>query len=488
MFGGLSNGASWLLGILDEDDEPKANIASVSLASTHPWGPIENRGSPTDTPFPFDPSLSVRIYVGDIITVETDACLVFEDSVTLYGHGDGKGDTPASRLRRVGGYKYCDELQHILRDRIRSGDVRISKAPPHLPMDRVIHTVGPKFKTKYAIAAQNTLTGCIRETFQICEEEKCRTLSMPMIYSKNSDFPLEMAAHTMLRSTRRWLERLNAVDTVVFVGTQEDAEILCPLLPIYFPRSHDEASQMLPHMTEIQVGNKFGEVETVEREIRLQSTFACEESRDDSGSKADLDLSFLRKSGGSDDFDETCKKRMSATAWEAESQEEVTRVYQRYLREAQKHNFDPLIKRGFLLFEVVNGRKIVAILGSHFPGHIDPKVLVLFIVSYLDPKIKDRYCLLYIHTGVVLTENAPSWNLFCEMMRIFTTQFTPTLEKVVILHPDLIFKAMFSVAALMFAQTLWPGAVYAETILDLNYHLGPVPLPDFVKEYDRSLY
>jgi len=485
MFGGISSGASWFFGL--DDDEVKANVTSVPLASTHPWGPIENRGTPVTSPFPFDPSLSVRIYVGDIITVETDACVVFEDSVTLYGTGDGIGDTPASRLRRVGGYAYCDELQHVLRDRLRSGDVRISKAPPHLPMDRVIHTVGPKYKMKYSIAAQNTLTGCVRESFLICQEEKCRTISMPMIYSKTSDFPLEMAAHTMLRSTRRWLERLDAVDTVVFVGTQEDAEILCPLLPIYFPRSHEEAELMLPHMSDVQEGNKFGELETIDREIRLESTFIHHDSEENDTSDA-LDLSFLQKSARpSEDFDEACRRRVSATAWECESQEEVHRVYQRYLREARKYNFDHLIRRGFLIFEIVNGRKVVTILGSLFPGHIDPKVLVLFIVSYLDPKIKDRYCLLYIHTGVVLTENAPSWTLFCEMMRIFTTQFTPTLEKVVILHPDLVFKAMFSVAALMFAHTLWPGAVYAETILDMKYHLGPVQLPDFVRDYDRTI-
>eukprot|EP00397_Hematodinium_sp_SG-2012_P023649 GEMP01024586.1.p1 GENE.GEMP01024586.1~~GEMP01024586.1.p1 ORF type:complete len:501 (+),score=82.38 GEMP01024586.1:59-1561(+) len=481
----------------DDDDEARPPSATVPLSQTIPWGPCENRGSPVDTPFPFDPTLSVRLHVGDILTVAADACVVFEtgdtqideeDDFQSVGNGSAEGNkdmTTAHRVRKLGGRQYRRELRHILRDRLRSGEARASKVPPNWPMERVLHTVGPKYKEKYTSSAQNTLSSCLRECFELCSEHKCRTVSMPMMYSKTKNFPLDLAAHTVLRTTRRWLERLD-IEALIFVGTQEEMNLYLDLLPIYFPRSHEEAVSMFHYIENLEVGNKFGEVTVAGRDIRISGNLTTVPEDSDDGGRNRVDVSFLQERQ-SEDFDDVCKRRISATAWECSNPEEVSRVYQRYLREAQKYDFRQLINRGFLVFEEVNGRKVVTILGSLFPGQVDPKILVLFIVSYLDPKIKDRYSLLYVHTSVQFSQNAPSWTLFCELMRIFTTRFTPTLDTVVILHPDLIFKAMFSVAALCIAHTLWPGARYAERLYDLERILGPVALPEYVRAYDRSL-
>jgi len=484
MLNSIGQSAAWFLGVENDDEQRPSNITRIGIETTEAWGPIEDRGEPCDTPFPFNPNLNLRVLAGNILHLEADATVVFEDSTTL--NGPPIGDAPAAVLRREGGYEYNEDLLHILRDRLRSGDARMSKAPQHFPMDRIIHTVGPKFKEKYSIAAQNTLSACLRESLQLCSEEGSKVVAMPMIYSRNNDFPNDLAAHTTLRTVRRWMEKLN-FDTIVFVGTQEDAQIFCPLLPLYFPRSHEEALYMLPHMANIEIGNATGEVDTKEREIRLGNASFIQEN-DESSSTDTLDVSFLQKTDGPNDFDEECRKRLDITAWEAENPEEVSRVYHRYLRESQKYDFSHFIKRGFLICEEVHGRKVVVILGHRFPAEVDAKKMILFVISYLDPKIKDRYSLLYVHTNVSFTEHGPSWNLFCELMRIFTTMFTSTLERVVILHPDFMFKTLFSVAAICVAGTLWPGALYAENVLYLKQLLGPVPLPEYVLEYDRSLY
>ncbi|CAE8699533.1 unnamed protein product, partial [Polarella glacialis] len=129
-----------------------------------------------------DLNMKVVLHDGDLCAFEVDAILA--PSAAGYAVGSS---TVFGRVLRHGGQDIRADLRHL--DPCRSGEARLCKAYG-LPCRWLLLTVGPKYKDKYYIAAQNTLNACYRECLQLLVESGLRTIAIPCCwYSKG--YPLE---------------------------------------------------------------------------------------------------------------------------------------------------------------------------------------------------------------------------------------------------------------------------------------------------------
>ena len=62
----------------------------------------------------------------------------------------------------------------------------------------IFHTVGPKYHTKYRIAAENALHSCILNCLQLLKEKKMTTIAFPIVHSEKRNYPPEEGVHICL--------------------------------------------------------------------------------------------------------------------------------------------------------------------------------------------------------------------------------------------------------------------------------------------------
>jgi len=94
----------------------------------------------------------------------------------------------------------------------------------------------------YHTASETSLHGCYYSCMLRAVEGSARTIAIPCINQERKGFPRELAAHIALRTLRRFLESHESAPTVVLaLEAGADVAVYDVLLPLYFPRSHDEA-------------------------------------------------------------------------------------------------------------------------------------------------------------------------------------------------------------------------------------------------------
>ncbi|QDZ21315.1 hypothetical protein HOP50_05g38460 [Chloropicon primus] len=135
---------------------------------------------------------------------------------------------------------------------------------------KIIHTVGPRYATKYHTAAENALCHCIWSSLEVLVEEKLRTIAMSCIYTHAKGFPRETGAHITSRTIRRYLEKHGStVDVIVLcIPEANDLDIYEQVLPLYFPRTKEEERDVLGKIPE-NIGNERGESLMTHRDIRI---------------------------------------------------------------------------------------------------------------------------------------------------------------------------------------------------------------------------
>ena len=94
----------------------------------------------------------------------------------------------------------------------------------------------------YHTASETSLHGCYYSCMLRAVEGSARTIAIPCINQERKGFPRELAAHIALRTLRRFFESHESAPTVVLaLEAGADVAVYDVLLPLYFPRSHDEA-------------------------------------------------------------------------------------------------------------------------------------------------------------------------------------------------------------------------------------------------------
>jgi len=522
---------AWLAGEEEDVEVPEERLdppVAVPLAALEPWGagwgceapppaflepavpplpvaapPPEATATPeapTRRPPPFAPdcALNARVclWEGDVCSLDVDALVA--PSAAGYTCG---ASTVFPRVLRHGGKELRAELRHA--EACRSGEARIAKAYG-LCCRWLLLTVGPKYKEKYQVAAENTLNSCYRECFQLLAEADLRSMAIPCHwYAKG--YPPEEQAHVALRTVRRCLERLShAVDMVVIVAaSSQEAELYDSLMPLYFPRTAREAEGAAGVLPE-SAWSRWGEVSVEERRIRISGlvTTPFEDGEDNDRGSDDSALGPLfspSADGAADraffdtheDADERALRRLEGTMIEAEDTDVARQACLRYLRRARDMHTEPEASRFvYRAGEDHMKRRIVVLLGMRLPslGLRDERTLTLF-VKELESLGGEHFVLLYAHSGVPALDSS-TLEVLQEMLAVISARYRSSLDQLIVLHPGLWFRAAFAIGRAVsdHAAHVWNETMYVDSLADLSRYLdvAQLKLPAYLRAHDPS--
>ncbi|CAK0804549.1 unnamed protein product, partial [Prorocentrum cordatum] len=482
---------AWLTGDDDdveadfvEEDRPSP-LVSVPLAAVQSWASVSHAGPvpqaypgigapeaatdaagqaaeaerrPREPPFTIDPGINAKValWEGEPCSLEVDALL----APSAAGYSPG-ASLVFPKVLRYGGKDLRADLRHL--DPCRSGEARLAKAYG-LPCQRLLLTVGPKYKEKYPIAAQNTLNASYRECFQLMAEAELRTVAVPCTWYRQG-YPPEEQANVALRTARRCLEKLRgAVDTVVFVAAgQQEADLYESLMPLYFPRVAEEAAagaRVLPD----SCWTPWGEVAVEERKIRVSHALISgeDDDRDLLFSPTDADdRGFLNADANAD---ERALQRLQGTMTEAETAEQARSACIRYLRRAREVRAEPECSR--FVYRAGQDdrlrRHIIVLLGARLPslGVRDGRTLPLF-VKECELLQGEPFTLLYFNSCVSALDTS-TLEVLQEMLAVINAKYRKSLDQIAVVHPGIWFRAAFRLGKLVNedAANVWDDTIY----------------------------
>ncbi len=155
----------------------------------------------------------VEIVEGDITKQKVDA-IVNAANKSLRGGGGVDG-----AIHRAAGPELLEECRKI--GGCPTGEARVTKGYK-LPAQWVIHTVGPIWRG----GTQNEdqlLANCYRNSLKAAVEIGAKTVAFPSISTGAYGFPLERATKIALTETKKFLEKDNSIEKVVFVCFGKEA-------------------------------------------------------------------------------------------------------------------------------------------------------------------------------------------------------------------------------------------------------------------------
>ena len=149
----------------------------------------------------------IKIVEGDITKQDVDAIVNAANSSLLGGGGvDGA-------IHRAAGPELLEETRKI--GGCPTGEARVSKGY-HLPAKWVIHTVGPVWGGGRK-NEDNLLASCYRNSLKEAERLGVKTIAFPSISTGVYRFPLERATEIAMKETKKFFEKNDTIETVVFV-------------------------------------------------------------------------------------------------------------------------------------------------------------------------------------------------------------------------------------------------------------------------------
>jgi O-acetyl-ADP-ribose deacetylase (regulator of RNase III) len=149
----------------------------------------------------------IKIVEGDITKQDVDA-IVNAANTSLLGGGGVDG-----AIHRAAGPELLEETRKI--GGCPTGEARVSKGY-HLPAKWVIHTVGPVWGGGRK-NEDNLLASCYRNSLKEAERLGVKTIAFPSISTGVYRFPLERATEIAMKETKKFLEKNDTIETVVFV-------------------------------------------------------------------------------------------------------------------------------------------------------------------------------------------------------------------------------------------------------------------------------
>ena len=149
----------------------------------------------------------VKIVEGDITKQEVDA-IVNAANTSLLGGGGVDG-----AIHREAGPELLEETRKI--GGCPTGETKVSKGY-RLPARWVIHTVGPIWAGGHK-NEDNLLANCYRNSLKAAVERGAKTVAFPSISTGAYGFPLERATEIAMRETKKFLEKDEGLEGVVFV-------------------------------------------------------------------------------------------------------------------------------------------------------------------------------------------------------------------------------------------------------------------------------
>jgi len=350
--------------------------------------------------------------------------------------------------------------------------------------------VGPRYHDKYRTAAENALHNCYRNSLVLLKENKLRTIAFTVIHSERKGYPLEIGAHIVARTIRRFLENWGEdIDRIILVvSTEVEMKLYGRLLPLYFPRNEEEeilAKSELPRDT----GNEFGETVIEERRIRI-SAFPTTDfgnisvlEGNDQNEKPTINFTEMHNNP-----DENRKNKIKKAFKETDVEND--NLYYKFLRQAHQLDLSEIARLQIIYQSGCDnqGRPIVMIIGSRLPekrAHLDR--VFLYIIKTLDKIVENDYVFVYLHTNME-NKSKPEFSWLEQIYNQIDRKYNAHLRAFYILHPTFwlkLLKAFFSTFA---GDTdFWQKVINVEKLVDLFDVIDPnqLVIPQDVLEYDE---
>ena len=149
----------------------------------------------------------IEIIEGDITKLKVDA-IVNAANTSLLGGGGVDG-----AIHRAAGSELLKECRKL--NGCKTGEAKITKGY-NLPAKYVIHTVGPVW-FRGINNEDELLSNCYKNSLNLAVEYKIKTIAFPSISTGVYSFPFERAGNIAVNTVRKYLEKENSIDKVIFV-------------------------------------------------------------------------------------------------------------------------------------------------------------------------------------------------------------------------------------------------------------------------------
>lgn len=437
------------------------------------------------SPFPHreDINAKVILWEGDVALLNCTA-VVNTSNETL----TDKNPVSDSIFRYAG-----PELQEEMRKLkgCRTGEAKLTKGF-NLAARYIIHTVGPKYKSKYRTAAESSLYSCYRNVLQLAKEQSMSSVGFCVVSTQKRCYPLEDATHIALRTVRRFLESHgSALERVVFAVTEQEEPIYRRLLPLYFPRSLWEEQSSLPLLPP-DIGNADGEPIVPERQIRISEKPGAHEDdtdEEEEGLEHDLSLigshAFARMEG---DVDKQRRLALQGQLSGAALQKQHQRNYNRWLSRARTEDLSDIAALKALYQSGVDncGRTVIVVVGRNIPVLlIDMEKALLYFIHMMDHVAAKDYILVYFHT-LTREHNHLDSDFLKNVYDVVDAKYKKNLKALYFVHPTFRSKVSSWFFTTFTVSGLKDRVHQVESLHQLFTAIPPdqIEIPPFVLDYD----
>uniref|UniRef100_A0A8C8CQ07 Macro domain-containing protein n=1 Tax=Oncorhynchus tshawytscha TaxID=74940 RepID=A0A8C8CQ07_ONCTS len=406
------------------------------------------------SPFPYreDINRKIVLYNGNVALLNCTA-IVNTSNETL------TDKNPISEsIHTYAGPELRDEMLKL--KGCRTGEAKMTKGF-NLAARFIIHTVGPKYKTKYRTAAENSLYNCYRNVMQLAKEQAMASVAVCVVSTTKRGYPLEDATHIALSKT---------LNDLLYI--KECASL--PLIPT-------------------DIGNSEGEPVVPERQIRIAENPGCLEV-DSEAETLDSDLgqvgthAFSRMEG---DVDKQRKLILQGQLSDATMQKQHQRNYNRWLCRARAEDLSDIAALKALYQTGVDmcGRTVMVLVGRNIPVTlIDMEKALLYFIHVMDHITVKEYVMVYFHT-LTGEHNHLDSEFLKKLHEIVDTKFKNNLRAFYFVHPSFRSKVSTWFFTTFSVSGMKQKVHHVETLQQLFTCILPeqIDIPPFVLEYDARV-